>query len=68
MSRWTRRSESKVFRVTKEFPHLTSGSFQTSQTTMDRIIEVRYRINLDGLTAEAAPQNVQIASAFKGWS
>lgn len=67
VSRWTRRTDSAAYLVEDSFPQLTPGSLRPSAAALNRILDVRYRINLDGLgTSQDLPEIIAIASAFEG--
>lgn len=51
MSRWTLRSTPQFFLVDREFPVISQEALTKSVPTSNRIVEVRYRIDLTGLLA-----------------
>ncbi|MFI5937861.1 PD-(D/E)XK motif protein [Actinoplanes sp. NPDC051494] len=50
-SRWERRQESAAFEVTSRFPRLAPEALQRAGFAVDRFIQVRYRIDLDGIAS-----------------
>lgn len=64
VSVWTRRTESAAFAVAHEFPRLTSASLRQAEVSLQRILDVRYRINLDELTSHHPVPDV-LASAIR---
>ncbi|GAA4411468.1 PD-(D/E)XK motif protein [Actinokineospora soli] len=68
-TRWTRRTESRAFRVTDDFPRLTPEGLRTGGVPLDRIPDVRYRIDLDGFTGPGEPDpEIEKIIAFEGWT
>jgi hypothetical protein len=54
-TRWTRRSPSAVYAVNDDFPRLTPGYLSSAGVALDRFAEVRYRVDLTGLTPLHSP-------------
>lgn len=48
-TRWTRRSPSTVYAVDDDFPRLTPEDLSSAGVALDRLAEVRYRVDLTGL-------------------
>ncbi|MEV6372541.1 PD-(D/E)XK motif protein [Micromonospora musae] len=48
-SRWERRTESAAFEVDDQFPRLVPDALQRAGLPIARLIQVRYRVDLDGL-------------------
>ncbi|WP_405060306.1 PD-(D/E)XK motif protein [Kribbella sp. NBC_01505] len=48
-TRWVLRAASAVFQVDENFPRLTPAALRSANIELDRIPDVRYRVNLDGL-------------------
>jgi Putative PD-(D/E)XK family member, (DUF4420) len=64
VERWTLRSAPMAFQVAGDFPRLTPGFLGMLPIDAQSLIEVRYRIDLDGRPAdEVASQTVQHALA-----
>jgi hypothetical protein len=64
---WTRRTLSAAFAVVDDFPRLTPDSLRQGQAPIDRILDVRYRIDLDGLTNHLpVPDVIATAIGFEG--
>ncbi|RJO78715.1 PD-(D/E)XK motif protein [Nocardia panacis] len=64
---WTRRTPSVPHAVTGDFPRLTPDAIRTDWVPMGRIPDVKYRINLDGLTTtQPVPEIVSLAIEFEG--
>ncbi|MBM7775985.1 hypothetical protein JOD54_006189 [Actinokineospora baliensis] len=61
-TRWTRRVASAVYAVGEGFPRLTPRSLADAGVALDRLAEVRYRIDLTGLDPAAAPPAVLSAA------
>ncbi len=54
-NRWTRRAPSAVYSVNENFPRLTPDSLTVAGVALDRLIEVRYRVDLTGLAPVTSP-------------
>lgn len=68
-TRWTPRSNSAAYLVTDQFPKLTPDSLQSNVFGLDRIVDVRYRISLDGLNSSPEmPKIIAAAIASEGLS
>lgn len=66
---WTRRTNSTAYSVEGTFPRLTPDALRRCGLPLDRVPDVRYRIDLDGLVSQqAAPQLVATAIRFEGWT
>ena len=64
---WTRRTESTAYAVVDDFPRLTPDSIQRDGLPLDRILDVRYRIDLNGLTSlQPVPPGIATAIGFEG--
>ncbi|OXM58964.1 hypothetical protein CFP71_00325 [Amycolatopsis thailandensis] len=64
---WTRRATSRGYLVADTFPRLTADDLDDRGVVMDRITEVHYRINLDGLAhPRQTPEIIQLSCAFEG--
>jgi hypothetical protein len=61
-SRWERRRESAAFRVDNQFPRLTPDALRRAGLAVDRLIEVRYRVDLDGIASPDAVPEVIVAA------
>jgi hypothetical protein len=69
VTRWTRRAESTAYLVADSFPRLTPDALRHGGLSIDHIREVRYRVDLDGLTHQpATPQVIATAIGFEGWT
>ena len=69
VNRWTRRADSAAYLVADSFPQLTPDSFRSNTAPFDRILDVQYRVNLDGLaSSQDVPGIIATAIAFKGQS
>jgi hypothetical protein len=67
VTRWTLRTESLAYAVVGAFPRLTPDALRHSGLPLDRIPEVRYRIDLDGLESEQdVPKIISITIGFEG--
>jgi hypothetical protein len=67
-ARWTRRTESAAYRVAGSFPRLTAEALRQGGIPLDRIPEVRYRVDLDGLALEQdVPAIIMTVIGFEGW-
>jgi hypothetical protein len=64
---WTRRTESLAYPVVDTFPRLTPDALRRSGLMLDRIPEVRYRVDLDGLAVhQHTPSVIATAIGFEG--
>lgn len=67
VTRWTRRTESIAYPVVGTFPRLTPDALRRSALPLDRIPEVRYRVDLDGLVGpQDTPRIIAAAIRFEG--
>lgn len=67
VTRWVLRTDSVAFLVVDPFPKLTPGSLQPNASALDRIVDVRYRINLDRLDVTPdVPEPIATAIALEG--
>ncbi|MBB2944601.1 hypothetical protein FB565_004334 [Actinoplanes lutulentus] len=61
-SRWERRRGSAAFEVDEQFPKLVPDSLQQAGIAIDRLVQVRYRVDLDGLAdPDFTPSTIQAA-------
>jgi hypothetical protein len=66
-TRWTRRTASVAYAVVGTFPRLTPDALRDTGLPLDRIPEVRYRIDLDGLTSNRdTPAIIAPTLGFEG--
>ncbi|WP_424183986.1 PD-(D/E)XK motif protein [Actinokineospora sp. G85] len=66
-TRWTPRTDTASFEVTDAFPRLTPDDLRQAGVLLDRIPQIRYRIDLDGLPRPTeAPLDLATAVAHKG--
>lgn len=66
-TRWTRRSDSAAYIVEDSFPRLTPDTFRDGALMLYRIPEVRYRVDLDGLSSQHQTYNIiDTAIGFEG--
>jgi hypothetical protein len=66
-TRWTRRTVSLAYAVLGTFPRLTPDALRDTGLPLDRILEVRYRIDLDSLTSQRdAPAIIEPTLRFEG--
>ncbi|MFL6140373.1 MAG: PD-(D/E)XK motif protein [Labedaea sp.] len=64
---WTRRTDSTAFAVVDEFPRLTPDSLRQDDVPFERILDVKYRIDLNGLTSHLPiPGVIATAVGFEG--
>jgi hypothetical protein len=69
VNRWTRRSESRAYPVVGTFPRLTPDALRHTGLPLDRIREVRYRVDLDGFESQQdVPGIVATAIGNEGWT
>jgi hypothetical protein len=61
-SRWERRSESAAFEVNDQFPRLVPDALQRAGLSVTRLIQVRYRVDLDGIASGASIPAVVVAA------
>lgn len=54
-TRWTRRVPSAVYPVDARFPTLSPKALEHAGVALDRLVEVRYRVDLTGLAPVSAP-------------
>lgn len=67
VTRWTRRTDSRAYPVVGTFPRLTPDILRLNGLPLDRIPEVRYRVDLDGLESQLdIPGFVTAAIGFEG--
>lgn len=65
VTRWTRRTESLAYHVTTSFPRLTPDALRQHGVSLHRIVDVRYRIDLDGLADQpTAPDPIGTALRY----
>ncbi|RLP94965.1 PD-(D/E)XK motif protein [Micromonospora sp. CV4] len=50
-SRWERRTESAAFEIDEQFPRLVPDALQQAGLPIVRLIQVRYRVDLDGMAS-----------------
>jgi hypothetical protein len=68
-SRWARRTTSTAHLVADGFPRLTPEKLRQAGVLLDRIPDVRYRIDLSGLaTSTDTPKIIIRAASFEGWT
>ncbi|PPK71178.1 putative PD-(D/E)XK family protein DUF4420 [Actinokineospora auranticolor] len=60
---WTRRTSSAVYSVDECFPRLTPDSLASAGVALDRLAEVRYRVDLTGLAPIGRPARSLAAAA-----
>lgn len=64
---WTRRAKSVAFAVSDEFPRLTPDALRQDAVRLERLLDVRYRIDLNGLTSQQpTPDVIATAIRFEG--
>jgi hypothetical protein len=64
---WTRRTDSTAFAVVDDFPRLTPDSVRQDEVPLDRVLDVRYRIDLNGLSSHLPiPDVIATAIGFEG--
>ncbi|WP_433408901.1 PD-(D/E)XK motif protein [Saccharomonospora azurea] len=51
-NRWTRRTKARAYSVTGSFPRLSPEKLRQGAVDLDRVRDVRYRIDLEGLMTE----------------
>lgn len=68
-ARWTRRTESAAFPVDDWFPRLTPDALRGGGVQLERIPEVKYRIDVGGLpTPHDVPVIIARAISHEGWT
>jgi hypothetical protein len=68
-TRWTRRAGSRAYVVLDAFPRMTRDDLTATGFPMDRISDVQYRVDLDGLSQELdVPKIISTAIEFEGRS
>jgi hypothetical protein len=68
-SRWVRRTTSTAHPVADEFPRLTPEKLRQAGVLLDRIPDIRYRVDLTGLaTPTDTPKIIVHAASFEGWT
>lgn len=68
-SRWVRRTASTAYLVADGFPRLTPAKLRQAGVLLDRIPDIRYRVDLSGLATPAdTPKLIVRASRFEGWA
>jgi hypothetical protein len=68
-SRWTRRATSIAHPVSDGFPRLTPEKLRQAGVLLDRIPDIRYRIDLSGWATPAdTPEIIIRAASFEGWT
>jgi hypothetical protein len=68
-TRWTRRAASLAFPVNNHFPRLVPDVLRGSGVQLDRIIDVKYRIDLGDLTApRELPAIIAEIISHEGWT
>jgi hypothetical protein len=66
-SRWVRRTKSIAYPVVDGFPRLTPEKLRQAGVLLDRIPDIRYRVDLSGLAAPAdTPKIIIRAASFEG--
>ncbi|WP_427890530.1 PD-(D/E)XK motif protein [Kribbella sp. GL6] len=66
-TRWTRRSASAAYEVIDGFPQLTPAVLESAGVELDRIPDVRYRVDLGGFEeASSAPQLLTDLRDYEG--
>lgn len=67
--RWARRTMSTALPVVDGFPRLTPEKLRQAGVFLDRVPDVRYRIDLNGLvTPTDTPEIIVRAATFEGWT
>jgi hypothetical protein len=67
ITRWTRRTESRAYPIVGTFPRLTPDALRHNGLPLDRIPEVRYRVDLDGFESQQdTPGIIATAIGFEG--
>ncbi|MFF5991932.1 PD-(D/E)XK motif protein [Prauserella flavalba] len=67
VTRWTPRTESTAFRVAGAFPRLCPEALRENGVPLDRIPDVRYRVDLEGLeNPDEMPDLLATAILFEG--
>ncbi|SBT68538.1 Putative PD-(D/E)XK family member, (DUF4420) [Micromonospora sediminicola] len=61
-SRWERRTESAAFQVDEQFPRLVPDTLQRAGVPSARLIQVRYRVDLDGIASPLGIPAVIVAA------
>ncbi|OXM49319.1 PD-(D/E)XK motif protein [Amycolatopsis alba] len=61
-TRWTRRTPSALYAIDDRFPRLVPESLKNAEVALNRLVEVRYRIDLTGLVPVTAPTSTLIAT------
>lgn len=68
-TRWTRRTGSKAYAVLNPFPKMTRDELTVRGVSMNRITDVKYRVDLEGLPQDRdVPQVIATAIKFEGRS
>jgi Putative PD-(D/E)XK family member, (DUF4420) len=67
ITRWTRRTPSRAYAVVSDFPRLTPDSLANAGISLAHVPEVKYRIDLSGLSnSDTPPEALQAAIRFEG--
>ncbi|MBP2474747.1 hypothetical protein JOF53_003619 [Crossiella equi] len=61
-TRWTRRTPSAAYTVAGDFPRLTQDDLTGAGVALERLTEVRYRVDLTGLDPVSAPPAPLVAA------
>lgn len=68
-TRWTRRTRSRAFPVQEGFPRLVPDALRASGVLLDRIPDIRYRVDLEGLDLlDELPPEISKLVGVEGWT